>query len=70
MSGCVPAILLLGHSFVRLPTWKSTLSLRAARNFHISQSGHVSLLGTGGRTVDKVLKYDLKFGSKSMSPIS
>ena len=28
-------------------------------NFHLPESGHVSLVGTGGRTVDKLNKYDL-----------
>jgi hypothetical protein len=54
-------ILLLGHSFVRR---LAHFDLRAAPNFHLPESGNVSLLGTGGRTVDKVLKYDLSWVKK------
>ena len=66
MSGCVPTILLLGHSFVRRlrDDLEAHFDLRAAPNFHLPESGNVSLLGTGGRTVDKVLKYDLSWVKK------
>ena len=57
----VPNILILGHSFVR--HFKDDLvarfDARAARNFHLPELGHVSLCGTGGRTVDKIHAYDL-----------
>ena len=61
MAVCVPNILILGHSFVRrlrddLP---KCFDPRAAPNFHLPESGHVSLFGTGGRTVEKLSKYDL-----------
>lgn len=61
MYGSAPSILILGHSFVRRlrDDLAAQFDTRAAPNFHIPESGHVSLLGTGGRTVDKVLKYDL-----------
>ena len=63
MSVSVPNILILGHSFVR--RLKDDLAARfrfdarAAPNFHLPESGHVSLYGTGGRTVDKIHVYDL-----------
>ena len=31
------------------------------KNFHLPESANVSLYGTGGRTVEKLLKYDLIF---------
>ena len=34
---------------------------RASKNFHLPESANVSLYGTGGRTVGKLLKYDLIF---------
>ena len=68
MSDCVPCMcnLIPGHSFVRRSRdyLDAHFDLRAAPNFHIPQSGHVSLLGTGGRIVDKVFKYDLSWVEK------
>ena len=54
MSECVPSILILGHFFVRhlRDDLDAHFDLCAALNFHIPQSGHVFLLGAGGRTVD------------------
>ena len=61
MSVCAPTILILGHSFVRRlkDDLAARFDARAAPNFHLPESGHVSLVGTGGRTVDKLNKYDL-----------
>ena len=61
MSVCVPNILILGHSFVRRlrDDLAARFDARAAPNFHLPESGHVSLFGTGGRTVEKLNKYDL-----------
>ncbi len=63
---CVPNILILGHSFVRRlkDDLTARFNTRAAPNFHIPESGHVSLYGTGGRTVDKLTRYDLTCVSK------
>ena len=35
-----------------------------APNLHIPESGHISMLGTRGRTVANVIKYDLSFVQK------
>ena len=61
MSVSVPNILILGHSFVRRlkDDLAARFDARAAPNFHLPESGHVSLHGTGGRTVDKIHAYDL-----------
>ena len=61
MSVSVPNILILGHSFVRRlrDDLAARFDARAAPNFHLPESGHVSLFGTGGRTVEKLNKYDL-----------
>ena len=63
MSVSVPKVLILGHSFVcRL---RDNLDAQfddcASKNFHLPESANVSLYGTGGRTVEKLLKYDLIF---------
>ena len=62
MSSCVPSILILGHSFVRRlrDDLDAHFDARAASNFHLPESGYITLLGTGGRTVEKVVKYDLQ----------
>ena len=61
MSVCAPTILILGHSFVRRleDNLAAHFDARAAPNFYLPESGHVSLVGTGGRPVDKFNKYDL-----------
>ena len=61
MSVSVPNILILGHSFVRRlkDDLAARFDARAAPNFHLPESGHVSLYGAGGRTVDKIHAYDL-----------
>lgn len=66
MSVCAPSILILGHSFVRRlrDDLDAHFDIRAAPNFHIPESGHVSMVGSGGRTVDKVIKYDLSLVQK------
>ena len=61
MSLCVPNIVILGHSFVRRlkDDLDAHFDQRAAPNFHLSESGRVYLMGTGGRTVHKIFQYDL-----------
>ena len=61
MSVCVLTILIFGHSFVRRlkDDLAARFDARAARNFHLPESGRVSLYGTGGRTVEKLNKYNL-----------
>ena len=57
----VPTILILGHSFVRR-LWDDLAAhfdARAAPNFHLPETGHVSLYGTGGRTAAKLNNYNL-----------
>ena len=69
MSECVPSILILGHFFVRRlrDDLDAHFDLCAAPNFHIPQSDHIFLLGTGGRTVDQMFKYDLSWGTNKLS---
>ena len=54
-------ILILGHSFVRplRKDLKANFDFRATQNFHNSKLGYVTMLGTGNRTFEKVVKYDL-----------
>ena len=61
MSNHIPSILILGHSFVRRlrDDLNAHFDVRAAPNFHLPESGYVSLMGTGGRTVKKLRKHDL-----------
>ena len=58
MSVSVPKVLILGHSFVRRlrDDLDAQFDDRASKNFHLPESANVSLYGTGGRTVEKVLK--------------
>ena len=69
MSVSVPKVLILGHSFVRRlrDDLDAQFDDRASKNFHLPESANVSLYGTGGRTVEKLLKYDLIFCSKFSS---
>ena len=48
------------HSFVRRgkDDLAARFDARAAPNFHLPESGNVSLFGTRGRTVDKLNKYE------------
>ena len=71
MSYCFSNILILGHSFVcRLrEDLKANFDLRAAQNFHIPESGYATLVGTGGRTLEKVVKYDLSYVGTSKPDI-
>ena len=57
----VPKILILGHSFVRRlrDDLAAHFDARAAPNFKLPETGHVSLYGTSGRAVAKLNKYDL-----------
>jgi lysophospholipase L1-like esterase len=43
---------------------RTLIHARAASNFHLPESGYITLLGTGGRTVEKVVKYDLQSAHK------
>ena len=63
MSVSVPKVLILGHSFVRRlrDDLDAQSDDRASKNFQLPESANVSLYGTGGRTVEKFLKYDLIF---------
>ena len=58
----VPKVLILGHSFVRRlrDELDAQFDDRDNKNFHLPESANVSLYGTGGRTVEKLL-YDLIF---------
>ena len=54
MAVCVLSILISCHSFVRrLRGDLAACFCRAASNFHLSESGHVSLLDIDKRTVGK-----------------
>jgi lysophospholipase L1-like esterase len=64
MSGFIPNVLVFGRSFVRRlnDDLSNGFDSRAKQNFNLANSGvYVSLKGTGGRTVDKVFKYDISF---------
>ena len=64
MSGFPPTVLIFGHSFVcRLhDDLASGFDSEAKHSFNMTGSGvYVCLKGTGGRTVDKVRKYDISF---------
>jgi lysophospholipase L1-like esterase len=70
MSGFIPNVLVFGHSFVRRlnDDLNNGFDSRAKQNFNLAASGvYVSLKGTGGRTVDRVFKYDISF-LKSCKP--
>ena len=53
--------LILDRSFVRRlkEDLAARFDARAAPNFHLLETGHISLYDMGGRTVDKVQTYDL-----------
>ena len=63
MSGSVPKILVLGHSFVRRlrENLDAHFDKRTSPNFHLPKSGYIQLQRTGGRTLDKILQYYLPF---------
>ncbi len=63
MSGFIPKILVLGHSFVRRlrDDLNAQFDPRASVNFHLPESGYIQLQGIGGRTVEKMFKHDLSF---------
>ena len=56
-----PKVLVLGHSFVRrlAHDLKNDFDPRASETFNLQGQVHVRLHGTGGRTVQKLIKYDL-----------
>ena len=57
----MPKVLILGHSFVkRLQSdLKTTFDARAVSNFRLEGTATVNLFGVGGRTVEKLRRYDL-----------
>ena len=62
MSDFIPKVLIFGHSFVcRLhDDLVKGFDSRAKPNYYLAGSGvYVCLKGTGGRTVEKVRKYDI-----------
>ena len=62
MSDFIPKVLIFGHSFVRRlhDDLVKGFDSRANQNFNLAGSGiYVCLKGTGGRTVEKVRKYDI-----------
>ena len=61
MASAVPKVLILGHSFVkRLQSdLKTTFDARAVSNFRLEGTATVNLFGVGGRTVEKLRRYDL-----------
>ena len=62
MSDFIPKVLIFGHSFVRRlhDDLVKGFDSRAKQNFNLAGSGvYVCLKGTGGRTVEKVRKYDI-----------
>lgn len=60
MDSCVPKVMILGHSFVRRlhKDLEDKFDDRAKRDFDL-QDAYIRLFGSGGRTVTKVLQYDL-----------
>ena len=60
MDSCVPKVMILGHSFVRRlhKDLEDKFDDRAKRDFDL-QDAYIQLFGSGGRTVSKVLQYDL-----------
>ena len=61
MASAVPKVLILGHSFMkRLQSdLKTTFDARTVSNFRLEGTATVNLFGVGGRTVEKLLRYDL-----------
>ena len=67
-SNAHPHVLVLGHSFVKRMIFylrpgkklKDLRSLNFAEGFNLKDVRRVSMLGIGGRTVEKLLRYDLK----------
>ena len=63
MSNTETKVLILGHSFVR--RFKRDLNHyfdpRARRDFNLTGTASVCLHGVGGRTVDKLQRFDLNF---------
>ena len=62
MSDFIPKVLIFGHSFVRRlhDDLVKGFDSCAKQNFNLAGSGvYVCLKGTGGRTVEKVRKYDI-----------
>ena len=61
MALCVPKVMILGHSFVKRlqKDLENLFDDRTKPNFNMEEV-KVRLFGVGGRTVEKIRKYDLK----------
>ena len=61
MASALPKVFILGYSFVkRLQSdLKTTFDARAVSNFHLDGTATVNLFGVGGRTVEKLRRYDV-----------
>ena len=61
MASAVPKVPILGNSFVkRLQSdLKTTFDARAVSNFRLEGTATANLFGVGGRTVEKLRRYDL-----------
>jgi len=61
MANAIPKVVILGHSFVkRLQSdLKVPFDARADSNFHLEGTATVHLFGVGGRTIEKLHRYDL-----------
>ena len=57
----VPKVLILGHSFVRRLKDDLDGQFDNSAGKNLPESANVSLYGTGGHTVEKLLKYNLIF---------
>ena len=60
MDSCVPKVMILGHSFVRRlhKDLEDKFDDHVKRDFDL-QDAYIRPFGSGGRTVSKVLQYDL-----------
>ena len=67
MALCVPKVMILGHSFVRCLNGdlEQRFDDRAKSNFDLKDV-NVRLFGVGGRTVNKVKRFDLQYCEKVM----
>ena len=61
MAAAIPAVLVLGHSFVKRlkRDLHSQFDPRAVRSFNLTGTATVHLHGVGGRTVAKLRSFDL-----------
>ena len=66
-----PHVLVLGHAFVRrFELYLSKgIDARVRRDLNLSRSAQITFLGVGGRTVDKLSKFDLHLVRRLQSQI-